>query len=98
MMDWKGFGRKRSVVDCSASHLLPDGYLHELHFDPEDGGSTFSTVTSQKIELFIVTAVRGRAIAQAVSRWLPTAAARVRSQVRSCGTCGGQSGTGAGFL
>jgi hypothetical protein len=26
----------------------------------------------------------GRAIAQAVSRWLPTAAARVRAQVRSC--------------
>jgi hypothetical protein len=40
----------------------------------------------------------GGAIAQAVSRWLPTAAARVRSQVRSCGTFGGQSGTGAGFL
>jgi hypothetical protein len=35
----------------------------------------------------------GRAIAQTVSRRLPTATARVRSQVRSCG---GQSGTGAG--
>jgi hypothetical protein len=40
----------------------------------------------------------GRAIAQAVSRRLPTAEARVRAQVRSCGICGGQSGTGAGFL
>jgi hypothetical protein len=40
----------------------------------------------------------GRAIAQAVSRRLPTAAAGARSQVRSCGICGGQSGTGAGFL
>jgi hypothetical protein len=39
----------------------------------------------------------GRAIAQAVSRRLPTSAAWVRSQVRSCGVCGGQSGTRAGF-
>jgi hypothetical protein len=50
-----------------------------------------------------MTAVRllaemGRAIAQAVSRRLPTAAARVRHQVWSCVICGGQSGTGAGFL
>jgi hypothetical protein len=42
--------------------------------------------------------LRGRAIAQAVSRRLPTAAARVRVQVRSCGICGGQSGSGADFL
>jgi hypothetical protein len=40
----------------------------------------------------------GRAIAHAVSRWLPTAAVQVRSQVRSCGICGGESGTGEGFL
>jgi hypothetical protein len=40
----------------------------------------------------------GRAIAQAVSRWLLTAAVRVRSRVRSCGICGGQSRSGAGFL
>jgi hypothetical protein len=40
----------------------------------------------------------GRAIAQAVSRWLPTAAARVRARVWSSGICGGQSGGGAGFL
>jgi hypothetical protein len=39
-----------------------------------------------------------RALAQAVSRWLPTTAARVRSQVWSSGICGGQSGAGAGFL
>jgi hypothetical protein len=41
---------------------------------------------------------KGRAIAQAVSRWLPTAAARVRARVWSCGICGGQSGAGAGFF
>jgi hypothetical protein len=40
----------------------------------------------------------GRAIAQAVSRRLPTAAARVGAQVRSCGICGGLSGTGEGFI
>jgi hypothetical protein len=40
----------------------------------------------------------GRAIARAVSRRLPTAAAWVRTQVRSCEVCGTQSGTRAGFL
>jgi hypothetical protein len=33
-----------------------------------------------------------------VSHRLPTAAARVRAQVGSCGICGGQSGSGAAFL
>jgi hypothetical protein len=42
--------------------------------------------------------VFGHAIAQAVSRWLLTAAARVRAWAWSCGIFGGQSGTGAGFL
>jgi uncharacterized protein affecting Mg2+/Co2+ transport len=40
----------------------------------------------------------GRDIAQAVSRWLPTEAARVRSRIWSSGIVGGQSGAGAGFL
>jgi hypothetical protein len=44
------------------------------------------------------TFLSGRAIAEAVSRWLPTAAARVQSRVWSSGICGGQSGVGAGFL
>jgi hypothetical protein len=38
-----------------------------------------------------------RAVAQAISRSLPTAATRVRVWA-ACGVCGGQSGTGAGFL
>jgi hypothetical protein len=38
-----------------------------------------------------------RTLAQAVRRWLPTAAALVRVRA-ACGICGGQSGTGAGFL
>jgi hypothetical protein len=41
---------------------------------------------------------KGRAIAQAVSRWLPTAAACVRARVWSSGICGGQNCAGAGFL
>jgi hypothetical protein len=40
----------------------------------------------------------GRAIAEAVSRWLPTAAAPVLSRVWSSGICGGRSGVRAGFL
>jgi hypothetical protein len=40
----------------------------------------------------------GRAIAQAVSRRLPTVAARIRAQFRSCEISGGQSGVEAGFL
>jgi hypothetical protein len=39
-----------------------------------------------------------RDVAQAVSCWLPTAAGRVRARVGSSGICGGQSGTGPGFL
>jgi hypothetical protein len=34
----------------------------------------------------------GRAVAQAFSRWLPTAATRIRVRA-ACGVCGGQSGT-----
>jgi hypothetical protein len=40
----------------------------------------------------------GGAVTQALSRRFPTAAARVRAHVSSCGLCGGQSVTGAGFL
>jgi hypothetical protein len=42
--------------------------------------------------------IRGRAIAQSVSRRHPTEAARVQSQVKSCGICGGQRGIQERFL
>jgi hypothetical protein len=45
----------------------------------------------------VLTVVNGRAVAEAVSRWLPTAAARVRVRA-ACGVCGGQSSIGSGFL
>jgi hypothetical protein len=44
------------------------------------------------------TAEKGRAVAQAVSRWLSTAVAWVQTRFYSCGVCGGQSGAGTGFL
>jgi hypothetical protein len=59
-------------------------------------GATFSSERMNTLRLSPF--ALGRAIAQAVSRWLPTAAARVRARVLSNGICGGQSGTGAGFL
>jgi hypothetical protein len=40
----------------------------------------------------------GRVKAQAVSRQLPIAAAWVRTQVKSCGMCGGQRSTEVSFL
>jgi hypothetical protein len=45
-----------------------------------------------------VTILFGRVITQEVSNRLLTAAVWVRTQVRSCGICGGQIGTVAGFL
>jgi hypothetical protein len=50
------------------------------------------------IEVSSFKGTEGRAIAQAVSGRLPTAAARVQVQVKSYGICGGQSVTMAGFL
>jgi hypothetical protein len=41
---------------------------------------------------------RGRAIAQAVTHWLPTAAARLHARFWSSGICGGQNDTRTGFL
>jgi hypothetical protein len=50
-----------------------------------------------KMETRFYSETKGRAVAQAVSRWLPIAAARVRLRA-ACGLCGGQSGILAGFL
>jgi hypothetical protein len=50
-----------------------------------------------KDESIKITLGEGRAAAQAVGRWFPTAAARVRVRA-ACGVCGGQSDIGAGFL
>jgi hypothetical protein len=57
-----------------------------------------SWTSGNACSIFRLSLSEDRAITQAVNRWLPTVAAGVQAQVRSCGICGGQSGTGAGFL
>jgi hypothetical protein len=41
---------------------------------------------------------KGCDTAQAVNCWIPTAAAQVQDQTRSCGICGGQTNTTTDFL
>jgi hypothetical protein len=72
---------------------------------PEDGGNNFLRNFSNHLSdyrrlqcTYNINSVIGHAIAHAVSRWLPTVAARVRARVWSCGICGEQSGAGACFL
>jgi hypothetical protein len=54
--------------------------------------------SSLKRQILCMVPTCGRAIAQAISRWLLTAAAQVRARVKSYGICDEQSGTGVGFL
>jgi hypothetical protein len=71
-----------------------------LQFALPQSRRSFQSVEAAKFasQLFQSTISSGRAIAQAVSSRLPTAAARVRAQVRKFEICDLQSGTGAGFL
>jgi hypothetical protein len=57
-----------------------------------------NSATKHTVATFVARVTSCRTIAQPLSRRLPTAAARVRARVRPCGICGGQSGTGTGFL
>jgi hypothetical protein len=87
----------------SKSSLLGNVYNRKAYFSG-NGIKTSSvsvemnmltTAASETVKLRDLT---GRAIVEAVSRWLPTAAARVQSRVLPSGICAGQSGAGAGFL
>jgi hypothetical protein len=81
--DSKGARRRRGWVVCESSISSPfQGRFFHVPMG-DIKGTNFSF---------------GCAIAQVVSRRIPTLAAQVRAQVRSCGICGGQSGTGSGFL
>jgi hypothetical protein len=74
-------------VPAFLKNMLPDEYL-------EGWASRYLRVSDTP---YPVTRRKCRAIAQAVSRWLPNAAARVRIRA-ACGFCGRQSGTGASIL
>jgi hypothetical protein len=78
---------------CHVSLRTADGGLGSLPSDTTRK-CTHNTAGTTDVQLI---PFRGHAVAQAVSRWLPTAVARVRVRA-ACGICGGQSGTGAGFL
>jgi uncharacterized membrane protein len=65
----------------------------------EDGYFYLVDIGSMTLLKCRKTSTTGRAIAHAVSRQLPSSAARVRSQFKLRGICGGQSATtGASFL
>jgi hypothetical protein len=74
-------------MDYSAMKYYLEKY--NLHY------FTFSPHSEMPMKIVIH---QGCAIAQAISRWLHTAVARVRARVWSCEICGGQSGAEAGFL
>jgi hypothetical protein len=79
-------------------HQCPERDFNKLPHCWNAPGRAATVIAHFHICKYIYIVIYGRALAQAVSRQLPTAAACVRSQVRSCGTCGGQSGTGAGYI
>jgi hypothetical protein len=72
--------------------------------DAQGNSRVFVHLKCRRVPCFLIRSFpvlahkRGRAIAQSVGRWLPIAAARVRARVWSCLICGGQSGSGVGFL
>jgi hypothetical protein len=65
---------------------------------PTGVDSRIISKTTSPSSMYALSNYMGRAIAQAVSRWIPIAAVRVRARVCSCGICGGQSGARAGCL
>jgi hypothetical protein len=89
--------RNEDNVRCSYAHRSKYTYLEPI-FTVDFALVICCAVSTDSVyrkQLHIHT---GRALAQAVSYRLPTAAAQVRAQVRSCGIYNGRSGTGAGFL
>jgi hypothetical protein len=86
------------IVDKYLSTLRVGGWVGPRDIGSSDceGKCLYACLESNQDSLALSLLNIGRAAAQAVSRWLPTAAALVLVRV-ACGACG-QSGTAAGFL
>jgi hypothetical protein len=101
---WRGSGLHLSGSECS-SVLSPCEYVFDLWYikteDFLDNWATtgfLSRTMNHGVSILGVTLPKDGAKAQPISRRLPTTATRVRAQVRSCGICGGRSGTGGYFI
>jgi hypothetical protein len=77
------------------SELIWKLWRREKFLVPAGNWTRFLTCPSNSL-VTIISQLRP-CCSSAVRRWLPTAAARVRVRA-ACGVCGGQTGTGAGFL
>jgi hypothetical protein len=77
-------------VEC---WVADQSFYDSYSLEPPKNGIAESKRLRTSMHIFI-----NVVIAQAISRRLPTAAARVRAQVRLCGIYGEQSGMGARFL
>jgi hypothetical protein len=75
--DWEGFGRQQS---WSIRSTIPEfaWKAQRKIIQKISHNSQYSSQDSNQIQVKSVTATPDRAVAQAVSRWLPTAAVRVR--------------------
>jgi hypothetical protein len=89
----------REVCSCNCSfqsNFLK--YLLGIELDEELPDPSYKKKIEGRLSSGNASLHSGRAIPEAGSRWLPTAAGRVCARVWSSGICGGHSGAGAGFL
>jgi hypothetical protein len=92
-------GKSATVTHCIGDNAKTRIILHLQGLEPRNVGRPARSQSLYRLRYpgSICKWIYGHDIVQAVSRRLPTAAARVRSQVMSCGMYGGESGTWAGF-
>jgi hypothetical protein len=96
-MNRKGSERKRSFPDLGIVTYFFYGMRKETRRNPKT--YVICVLDVIRTQTLPNTSLQcGRAIAQAVSCRFPTATARDRVRIRSCGISGGESGTGVGFL